>query len=94
MLLDVNGGTRSSSFVTGTSNVITVGSQTIFGTTDNTVPWSSTVDTYPTVVSMVPSGSMTVDGLFHIFVEYMTSTSDGKLRRIEHDGTTIKTFDY
>jgi hypothetical protein len=39
MLLDVNGGTGPGTFVSGTSNIITVGSLSIFGTTDSTVPW-------------------------------------------------------
>ena len=94
MLLDVNGGTNAGTFVSGTSNIITVGSLSIFGTTDSTVPWSSTVTTYSNVVSIIPSGNMTVNGNCHIFVEYMSPTSTGGVVSIDHDETSLVTFGY
>ena len=94
MLLDVNGGTSTGTFVSGTSNIITVGSLSIFGTTDSTVPWSSTVTTYSNVVSIIPSGNMTVNGNCHIFVEYMSPTSTGGVVSIDHDETSLVTFGY
>jgi hypothetical protein len=94
MLLDVNGGTSTGTFVSGTSNIITVGSLSIFGTTDSTVPWSSTVATYSNVVSIIPSGNMTVNGNCHIFVEYMSPTSTGGVVSIDHDETSLVTFGY
>ena len=94
MLLDVNGGTSAGTFVSGTSNIITVGSLSIFGTTDSTVPWSSTVATYSNVVSIIPSGNMTVNGNCHIFVEYMSPTSTGGVVSIDHDETSLVTFGY
>jgi hypothetical protein len=93
MLLDVNGGSRSGAVNPG-SNVITVGTKSIFGTTDNTVPWSSTVDTTSNVVTIVPSGNMTVGGNCHIFVEYTSFTTTGGVEALQHDNDTLITFGY
>jgi hypothetical protein len=93
MLLDVNGGSRTGAVNPG-SNVITVGTKSIFGTTDNTVPWSSTVSTTSNVVTIVPSGNMTVDGNCHIFVEYTSFTTTGGVEALQHDNDTLITFGY
>jgi hypothetical protein len=93
MLLDVNGGSRSGAVNPG-SNVITVGTKSIFGTTDNTVPWSSTVDTTSNVVTIVPSGNMTVGGNCHIFVEYTSFTTTGGVEALQHDNDTLIAFGY
>jgi hypothetical protein len=93
MLLDVNGGSRTGAVNPG-SNVITVGTKSIFGTTDNTVPWSSTVSTTSNVVTIVPSGNMTVDGNCHIFVEYTSFTTTGGVKALQHDNDTLITFGY
>lgn len=94
LLLDVNGGTKLGAFVSGSSNTIAVGSKSVFGTTENTVPWSSTVTTTTNRVDIVPSGNMTVDGECHIFVEYTSPTSTGGVTSIQHDSDTLITFGY
>jgi hypothetical protein len=99
ILLDVNGGSQAGSINSG-SNVITVGSQTIFGTSDATPSatgsnvWASNVSTTANTVALYTTGAMTVTGNVHIFVEYMSPIAGGKVEAIAHNGDAIATFGY
>jgi hypothetical protein len=93
ILLDVNGGSQAGSINSG-SNVISVGSQTIFGTTDNATPWASNVSTTANTVALYTSGAMAVSGNVHVFVEYMSPTSGGGVHAIAHNGDALATFGY
>ena len=93
ILLDVNGGSQAGSINSG-SNVISVGSQNIFGTTDNATPWASNVTTTANTVALYTSGAMTVSGNVHVFVEYMSPTSGGGVHAIAHNGDALATFGY
>jgi hypothetical protein len=93
ILLDVNGGSQAGSINSG-SNVISVGNQTIFGTTDNATPWASNVSTTANTVALYTSGAMAVSGNVHVFVEYMSPTSGGGVHAIAHNGDTLATFGY
>jgi hypothetical protein len=93
ILLDVNGGSQAGSINSG-SNVISVGNQTIFGTTDNATPWASNVSTTANTVALYTSGAMAVSGNVHVFVEYMSPTSGGGVHAIAHNGDALATFDY
>jgi enhancing lycopene biosynthesis protein 2 len=93
ILLDVNGGSQAGSINSG-SNVISVGNQTIFGTTNNATPWASNVSTTANTVALYTSGAMAVSGNVHVFVEYMSPTSGGGVHAIAHNGDALATFDY
>ena len=93
ILLDVNGGSQAGSINSG-SNVISVGNQTIFCTTDNATPWASNVSTTANTVALYTSGAMAVSGNVHVFVEYMSPTSGGGVHAIAHNGDALATFDY
>jgi hypothetical protein len=93
IILDVNGGSQAGSINPG-SNVIALGSQTIFGTTDNATPWASNVSTTANTVALYTSGAMAVSGNVHVFVEYMSPTSGGKVKAIAHNGDALATFGY
>jgi len=93
ILLDVNGGSQAGSINSG-SNVISVGNQTIFGTTDNATPWASNVSTTANTVALYTSGAMAVSGNVHVFVEYMSPTSGGGVHAIAHNGDALATFGY
>jgi hypothetical protein len=93
IILDVNGGSQAGSILSG-SNVISVGSQTIFGTTDNATPWASNVSTTANTVALYTTGAMTVSGNVHVFVEYMSPTSGGGVHAIAHNGDALATFGY
>jgi hypothetical protein len=99
ILLDVNGGSQAGSINSG-SNVISVGSQTIFGTSDATPSatgsnvWASNVSTTANTVALYTTGAMTVTGNVHIFVEYMSPIAGGKVEAIAHNGDAIATFGY
>jgi hypothetical protein len=93
IILDVNGGSQAGSILSG-SNVISVGSQTIFGTTDNATPWASNVSTTANTVALYTTGAMTVTGNVHIFVEYMSPITGGKVEAIAHNGDALATFGY
>ena len=90
LVFDTQGGTRDG---TTSSLDIAVGSKSLFGNT-NTKPWSSVVDTTPTMVILEPSsvGSFTYG--CDLFVEYMSSASDGKLESISVDAINVKSFVY
>jgi hypothetical protein len=93
ILLDVNGGSQAGSINSG-SNVISVGNQTIFGTTNNATPWASNVSTTANTVALYTSGAMAVSGNVHVFVEYMSPTSGGGVHAIAHNGDALATFGY
>jgi cytoskeletal protein CcmA (bactofilin family) len=90
LVFDTQGGTRDG---TTSSLDIAVGSKSLFGNT-NTKPWSSVVDTTPTMVILEPSavGSSTYG--CDLFVEYMSSAPDGKLESISVDAINVKSFVY
>ena len=99
ILLDVNGGSQAGSINSG-SNVISVGSQTIFGTSDATPSatgsnvWASNVSTTANTVALYTSGAMAVSGNVHVFVEYMSPTSGVRVHAIAHNGDALATFGY
>jgi hypothetical protein len=90
LVFDTQGGTRDG---TTSSLDIAIGSKSLFGNT-NTKPWSSVVDTTPTMVILEPSavGSSTYG--CDLFVEYMSSAPDGKLESISVDAINVKSFVY
>jgi len=96
ILLDVNGGSQAGSINSGAnvSNVISVGQQTIFGTTDNATPWASNVSTTANTVALYTSGAMAVSGNVHVFVEYMSPTSTGGVESVAHTNLNLITFGY
>lgn len=90
LVFDAQGGTRDG---TTSSLNIAVGSKYRFGST-NTKPWSSVVTTTPTIVIMEPSGVGTQTYGCDLFIEYMSSASDGKLETISIGTNTVKSFIY
>jgi hypothetical protein len=93
ILLDVNGGSQAGSILSG-SNVISVGNQTIFGTTNSGVPWASNVTTSANTVSIYTGADMTTTGNCHVFVEYMSPTSAGGVESVAHTNLNLITFGY
>jgi hypothetical protein len=87
---DVQGGTRNG---TESSLDIATGTVSLFGNT-NTKPWSSAITTTPTMVIIEPSAIGGTTYGCDIFVEYMSSSPDGKLETISVDGNSVKSFIY
>ena len=77
----------------GTPLAIAKGPQAIFGST-STNPWSSTVTTSATTVSIKPTTNMAVAGHYNIFIEYISQHSSGVVSKITEGATDVVTFGY
>ena len=85
MIIDVAGGERG-----GDANPLdlALGPISIFGTSQSSNPWSSTVSVTPTTMVLTPStGFNTGPGNYSIFVEYISPNSAGAL-------TSINSFNF
>ena len=95
MILEVSGGRRSGE--TPTKN-IAVGTKNIFGDQTNTNPWSPTVTTTGNKVTLTTSNALDAEDGYDIFIEYMSSNSDGSVEtiveRVGGSSTTLATFGY
>jgi hypothetical protein len=91
MILEVSGGRKSGE--TPTKN-IAVGTKNIFGDQTNTNPWSPTVTTTGNKITLTTSNALDAQDGYDIFIEYMSSNSDGSVVSIVESGTTIETFGY
>jgi len=95
MILEVSGGRKSGD--TPTKN-IAVGTKNIFGDQTNTNPWSPTVTTTGNKVTLTTSNALDSGDGYDIFVEYMSSNSDGSVvsvvERVGGTSTTLSTFGY
>ena len=90
MVLDVQGGTRDGT--TSSLNIAT-GTGSVFGNT-NTKPWSGAVSTTPTKVILEPSATGTTAYGVDVYIEYKSSSSEGKLESISIGTDTVKSFVY
>jgi len=90
MILDVQGGTRDGA--TSSLNIAT-GPGSVFGNT-NTKPWNGTVSTTPTQVILEPSATGTTAYGVDLYVEYKSSSSEGKLESISIGNDSVKSFVY
>jgi hypothetical protein len=77
----------------GTPLTIAKGPQAIFGST-STNPWSSTVTTSATEVSIKPTTNMAVAGHYNVFIEYISQSSSGVVSKITEGSTDVVTFGY
>jgi hypothetical protein len=91
MILEVSGGRKSGE--TPTKN-IAVGTKNIFGDQTNTNPWSPTVSTTGNKVTLTTSNALDAQDGYDIFIEYMSSNSNGGVVSVVESGTTIETFGY
>ena len=95
MILEVSGGRKSGN--TPTKN-IAVGTKNIFGDQTNTNPWSPTVTTTGNKVTLTSSNNLDSGDGYDIFIEYMSSNSDGGVvsvaERVGGTSTTLATFGY
>jgi len=89
--IKVSGGRKSGA--TPTKN-IAVGTKNIFGDQTNTNPWSPTVTTTGNKVTLTTSNALDAQDGYDIFIEYMSSNSDGSVETIVESGTTLATFGY
>jgi hypothetical protein len=90
LVLDVQGGTRDGT--TSSLNIAT-GTGSVFGNT-NTKPWSGVVGTTPTKVILEPSATGTTVYGVDVYIEYKSSSSEGKLESISIGTDTVKSFVY
>ena len=95
MILEVSGGRKSGN--TPTKN-IAVGTKNIFGDQTNTNPWNPTVTTTGNKVTLTTSNALDAQDGYDIFIEYMSSNSDGGVvsvaERVGGSSTTLATFGY
>ena len=95
MILEVSGGRKSGE--TPTKN-IAVGTKNIFGDQTNTNPWSPTVTTTGNKITLTTSNALDAQDGYDIFIEYMSSNSDGSVvsvvERVGGTSTTLATFGY
>ena len=95
MILEVSGGRKSGD--TPTKN-IAVGTKNIFGDQTNTNPWSPTVTTTGNKITLTTSNALDAQDGYDVFVEYMSSNSDGSVvsvvERVGGTSTTLATFGY
>jgi hypothetical protein len=77
----------------GTPLAIAKGPQAIFGST-STNPWSSTVTTSATTVSIKPTTNMAVAGHYNVFIEYISQHSSGVVSKITEGGIDVVSFGY
>jgi hypothetical protein len=90
MILDVQGGTRDG---TTSSLNIASGPGSVFGH-NNTKPWSMSVGTTPTKVILEPSSAGTSVYGVDVYIEYKSSSTEGKLDSISIGADTVKSFVY
>ena len=90
MILDVQGGTRDG---TTSSLNIASGPGSVFGH-NNTKPWSMSVGTTPTKVILEPSSAGTSAYGVDVYIEYKSSSTEGKLESISIGADTVKSFVY
>ncbi len=90
MILDVQGGTRNG---TTSSLNIASGPGSVFGH-NNTKPWSMSVGTTPTKVILEPSSAGTSVYGVDVYIEYKSSSTEGKLESINIGADTVKSFVY
>ena len=90
MILDVQGGTRNG---TTSSLNIASGPGSVFGH-NNTKPWSMSVGTTPTKVILEPSSAGTSVYGVDVYIEYKSSSTEGKLDSISIGADTVKSFVY
>ena len=90
MVLDVQGGTRNG---TTSSLNIASGPGSVFGH-NNTKPWSMSVGTTPTKVILEPSSAGTSVYGVDVYIEYKSSSTEGKLDSISIGADTVKSFVY
>ena len=95
MILEVSGGRKSGN--TPTKN-IAIGTKNIFGDQTNTNPWSPTVTTTGNKVTLTTSNALDAQDGYDVFIEYMSSNSDGSVvsvvERVGGTSTTLATFGY
>jgi cytoskeletal protein CcmA (bactofilin family) len=77
----------------GTPLAIAKGPQAIFGSA-STNPWSSTVTTSATTVSIKPTTNMAVAGHYNVFIEYISQHSSGVVSKITEGGIDVVSFGY
>ena len=95
MILEASGGRKTGA--TPTKN-IAVGTKNIFGDQTNTNPWSPTVTTTGNKITLTTSNALDAQDGYDIFIEYMSSNSDGSVvsvvERVGGTSTTLATFGY
>ena len=91
LIIDVTGGRRGGASAS-TLN-IAKGALSIFGDATSN-PWSSTVSTNTTTVTITPSTNLTGTGYYNLFIEYMSADSGGSLTKIQEGGVDEHTFVY
>jgi len=91
LIIDVTGGRRGGASAS-TLN-IAKGALSIFGDATSN-PWSSTVSTNTTTVTITPSTNLSGTGYYNLFVEYISADSDGSLTKIQEGGVDEHTFGY
>ena len=91
LIIDVTGGRRGGASVS-TLN-IAKGALSIFGDATSN-PWSSTVSTNTTTVTITPSTNLSGTGYYNLFVEYISADSGGNLTKIQEGGVDEHTFGY
>jgi hypothetical protein len=95
MILEASGGRKTGA--TPTKN-IAVGTKNIFGDQTNTNPWSPTVTTTGNKITLTTSNALDAQDGYNIFIEYMSSNSDGSvesvIERVGGTSTTLATFGY
>ena len=91
MILEVSGGRKSGQ--TPTKN-IAIGTKNIFGDTTGTNPWSPTITTTGNKVTLTATSALDAQDGYDIFIEYMSSNSDGRVVSIDENSTTLVTFGY
>jgi hypothetical protein len=91
MILDVQGGTRERYDLHQLN--IASGPGSVFGH-NNTKPWSMSVGTTPTKVILEPSSAGTSVYGVDVYIEYKSSSTEGKLDSISIGADTVKSFVY
>ena len=91
LIIDVTGGRRGGASAS-TLN-IAKGALSIFGDATSN-PWSSTVSTNTTAVTITPSTNLSGTGYYNLFVEYISADSGGSLTKIQEGGVDEHTFGY
>lgn len=91
LIIDVTGGRRGGASAS-TLN-IAKGALSIFGDATSN-PWSSTVSTDTTTVTITPSTNLSGTGYYNLFVEYISADSGGSLTKIQEGGADEHTFGY
>ena len=91
LIIDVTGGRRGGASES-TLN-IAKGALSIFGDATSN-PWSSTVSTDTTTVTITPSTNLSGTGYYNLFIEYMSADSGGSLTKLQEGGADEHTFGY